>query len=349
MSGNEMIHSEFTAAELRAGAVSSAEGWKENESTSQMPLVVWLRGDEPFAGEFNLDADAAMNLLGIKRSRLTQISGRELRVGRIRIDRYIRPMYRKSDIDEYLSWTRATASHLKSSDVLIAAANELREESKEVISHLDLKFRELSSEFGGQLNHVASETYRIQRDASKLLGGDIHTASDHIRMEMQGLKSDLMDSVSNHQLSQAETLQDAIAIPVSEILSQTQSQNLTLEQLASQVSALQASVEAIKAGTEIAQPKTIETARIAEELFEMNFDSFAALKEQFDAHSRLQRGVAEASAKTIEMLRDVVMGLQRLSTSLQKSDAMSPQRNVSKRRVPHAIRMRRPSVRKHQS
>jgi|GEM_PF-1944588 len=349
MSGHDVSHSEITATDLRAGAMSSPDGWKETEQQSQMPLVVWLRGDEPFAGDFNLDADAAMNLLGIKRSRLTQISGRELRVGRIRIDRYIRPMYRKSDIDEYLSWTRATASHLKSSDVLIAAANELREESKEVISHLDIKFRELSSEFGSQFNHVASETYRIQRDSSKLLGNDIHSATDHLRMEMQGLKSDLMDAVSNHQLSQAETLQDAVAIPVSEILSQTQTQNAVLEQLSAQVGSLQATVDSLKTANELTQPKIMETARIVEEVFEMNFENFAALKEQFDAHSRLQRGVAEASAKTIEMLRDVVMGLQRLSTALQRSDAMSPQRSINKRRVPHAIRMRRPVIRKHQN
>jgi len=44
-----------------------------------------------------------------------------------------------------------------------------------------------------------------------------------------------------------------------------------------------------------------------------------------------------------------VMGLQRLSTALQRSDAMSPQRSINKRRVPHAIRMRRPVIRKHQN
>ena len=62
-----------------------------------------------------------MHALGIKRSRLTQISGRDLRVGRVRVDRYIRPVYRSNDIEKYLAWTRATASHQKSSDAIKTA------------------------------------------------------------------------------------------------------------------------------------------------------------------------------------------------------------------------------------
>src|SRR5438045_3561626 len=50
-----------------------------------LPMLVWLRGDESYCGDFCLDADQVMVRLGIKRSRLTQISGRELRVGRMRM------------------------------------------------------------------------------------------------------------------------------------------------------------------------------------------------------------------------------------------------------------------------
>jgi len=98
--------------------------------SEELPMIVWLRGDEPWVEEFNLDAEQAMSLLGIKRSRLTQISGRELRVGRIRMDRYIRPVYRQQDIVEYLSWTRATATHMKSSNMIQEAASNLQSQSQ---------------------------------------------------------------------------------------------------------------------------------------------------------------------------------------------------------------------------
>ena len=81
------------------------------------PMLVWLRGDEIYCEEFSLGADAVMEILGIKRSRLTQISGRELRVARRRDGRYIRPMYRPADVEDYKLNARAPMTHLKSSEV----------------------------------------------------------------------------------------------------------------------------------------------------------------------------------------------------------------------------------------
>jgi hypothetical protein len=98
-------------------------------AASNFPMIVWLRGDESWFGEFNMDADGVMKTLGIKRSRLTQISGRDLRVGRVRVDRYIRPIYRLIDVQQYLTWTRATASHQKSSDSIKMATDHLHEQS----------------------------------------------------------------------------------------------------------------------------------------------------------------------------------------------------------------------------
>jgi hypothetical protein len=83
-----------------------------------LPMVVWLRGDEPYFEQFSYDADTAMAELSIKRSRLTQISGKELRVGRVRMGRYIKPVFRKEDLEKYKSWTRPTASHKKSSTLI---------------------------------------------------------------------------------------------------------------------------------------------------------------------------------------------------------------------------------------
>ncbi len=105
-------------------------------TASDFPMIVWLRGDEPWYADFNMDADGVMKSLGIKRSRLTQISGRDLRVGRVRVDRYVRPIYRFVDVQQYLKWTRATASHQKSSDSIKLATSHLQEQSQHIQSTL---------------------------------------------------------------------------------------------------------------------------------------------------------------------------------------------------------------------
>jgi hypothetical protein len=99
---------------------------------SELPMIVWLRGDEPWFIDFSLDADAVMSKLGIKRSRLTQISGKELRVGRVRVERYIKPVFRACDVESYLQWTRATASHQKSSTALKDAAQLLQVQGQQI-------------------------------------------------------------------------------------------------------------------------------------------------------------------------------------------------------------------------
>src|SRR5262245_8088354 len=117
-----------TGPELRRAGAAASEPADTMGDLADLPMIVWLRGDEPYCGDFVLEADAVMTQLGIRRSRLTQISGRELRVGRIRRGRYVMPVYRQTDVDSYRGWTRATASHLKSSTLLQDAADSLKAE-----------------------------------------------------------------------------------------------------------------------------------------------------------------------------------------------------------------------------
>jgi len=112
---------------------------------TELPMIVWLRGDEDHCADFILDADAVMQTLGIKRSRLTQISGKELRVGRIRRGRYISPVYRQADVDVYLEWTRASASQLKSASVVTEATAGLLEQSERLSAALRSIPEELTS------------------------------------------------------------------------------------------------------------------------------------------------------------------------------------------------------------
>ena len=92
-----------------------------------LPMAINLRGDEDFFEQFDLDANTVMERLNIKRSRLNQISGKELRVGRAKVDRYIRPIYRSIDVENYLSWSRATATNKKNTDVITDATQQLSE------------------------------------------------------------------------------------------------------------------------------------------------------------------------------------------------------------------------------
>lgn len=114
---------------------------------SEVPMVIWLRGDEPDFSDFSMDADQVMKILGIRRSRLNQISGRELRVGRARVNSYIRPVYRPCDVEEYLKWIRPTASHKKSSEVLEEARTKLEQQSEKLLSDFTQQFNDIAASF----------------------------------------------------------------------------------------------------------------------------------------------------------------------------------------------------------
>ena len=129
----------------------------------ELPMVVWLTGNEPYFGAFCLDADTVMVRLGLRRSRLTQISGKELRVGRAKIGRYIRPMYRDCDVESYLAWVKPTASHKKSSSVIEEAVQHLETQTEVSLRNLQTLLGDFSAQtraiFGQQL---AKQTAQLQ-------------------------------------------------------------------------------------------------------------------------------------------------------------------------------------------
>ena len=143
---------------------------------SDLPLVVWLRGDEDYCGDFSLDADAVMTQLGIKRSRLTQISGRELRVGRIRRGRYISPVYRQEDVEAYLAWTRATASQQKSASLVSEATAELVEHSERLSDYLQSIPDQLTTLLRADINDA---TLQLTVELRRVLGHADRVADQH--------------------------------------------------------------------------------------------------------------------------------------------------------------------------
>lgn len=141
------IPAEWTISDESATSCHDAPTGSEGE---QFPMIVWLRGDEPWFSQFDMDAEAVMKAVGIKRSRLTQIAGRDLRVGRVRVDRYIRPVFRSIDVARYLDQTRATASHQKSSAAIKTAADSLQQQ----IDHFQNTLETIGSNLTNQINAV---------------------------------------------------------------------------------------------------------------------------------------------------------------------------------------------------
>lgn len=142
-------------------------------AATELPMIVWLRGDEPHCADFILEADDVMSQLGIRRSRLTQISGKELRVGRMRRGRYVSPVYRQSDVDAYLAWTRATASHMKSSSVLQEAAEALRYEGEALVERLAAAPDELASRVETSVKQGVLASARHVYAAAATVKGDV--------------------------------------------------------------------------------------------------------------------------------------------------------------------------------
>ena len=166
----------------RQGASKCDSAVGDEIMPDDLPMTVWLRGDEAFFNDFSVDADVAMAELGIRRSRLTQISGRELRVGKKRIDRYVRPFFRPQDITAYKNFTRATVSHMKSSQVLDDVLARLEAETGQLIDKVATTVTQNAVDFRDQLEAIATEF----RQAQGLLLREVTDRVDAIERGLDG-------------------------------------------------------------------------------------------------------------------------------------------------------------------
>ena len=107
-----------------------------------------------------------MTELGIKRSRLNQISGHELRVGKRRIDRYMRPYYRRVDIMAYKDRTRSAVTKQQSSKALIEAAQLIEVRIKALLQSTD---QQLQQTLNYSIRQLRSELmhFFLQQDGLK--------------------------------------------------------------------------------------------------------------------------------------------------------------------------------------
>ena len=188
----------------------SSDSKVDQTAQSCLPMIINLQGDEEFFHEFDMNADEVMDVLNIKRSRLNQISGKELRVGRAKIGRYIRPLFRCEDVNNYKNWTRATATHKKSQEVIDGAVNRLESYASELADSLATDSGILSSKLNtsiSNLNKIILENLtsikKLHHNASTKIKQDLYQNTFHSRKNIETILTKITEIIEqinlNHQ------------------------------------------------------------------------------------------------------------------------------------------------------
>jgi len=291
---NETLH--------RAGGVASL-GYSEMLEPfdpglfdpDDLPMLIWLRGDESICDEFTMDAEQVMAELGIKRSRLTQIAGKELRVGRMRVGRYVRPVFRAKDVQAYKAWVRASASHLKSSRAIEDAAAKLEHET----SLLADKVKDAASAELETLNERLLTLHQIsQRHFVDFAAGVHHTLeSSKQRAEQTDAARDLRERELLHTVTdfvlQVQSQNNVIHTALASLTGVVQSQRVELMDLGVQLQSLGSKAESLTAAVQEYQQQ--------QEHFNASIE--ARILSQKDANSRLKRRAVAKERRATQRMR----------------------------------------------
>ena len=160
-------------------------GLTQEHNGGTLAMVVWLRGDEE---EFTLSAEDVMAALDIKRSRLTQISGRELRVGRRRVDRYLKPFYRPADVHSYQERTRAALTRQRSAAAVSSVADDIETRHKTLLQETTAQLRATLADTSRTIQKNLSELlHSTQTKTSSLITADSFLQKNKILRGMEAL------------------------------------------------------------------------------------------------------------------------------------------------------------------
>ncbi|MEZ4743213.1 MAG: hypothetical protein R3B45_12340 [Bdellovibrionota bacterium] len=294
----------------RSGGYSHEnESMDDNPTATELPMVVWLRGDEPYFSEFTLNADEVMQILGIKRSRLTQLSGKELRVGRTRIDRYIRPIYRQVDVEKYLNWTRKTASHKRSSEALEQAAKNLDQKS----------------------NQLSQEIFETKKNFSKDIADNISATlslNDSKKQHTLNQIHQLLEKSYNKQFSHLEDRYGHLKRQLQKVFNTSEKNNeisAKIDALISNTSSLMTEIQDLKLKIHNNEQKTTQ-------LFEELHKDIAEVTEHIYSLNKSQRSsIFMKSRKARVQLRCTTIKLEK------KTDTIFPE-NTSQNKDQKAIK-----------
>ena len=208
----------------------------EQFTDHEMPMLIWLRGDEEICGEFNMDAESVMVELGIKRSRLTQIAGKELRVGR-----YVRPVFRTEDVLAYKNWVRASASHLKSSRAIEDAAAKLEHETSTLADKVkDAASAELEA-INDQMLSLHQISQRLFSELSLAVANSIEASnqqSERLEFARKSREKELIESIAGF-IQQSQIQNSVLHTALAGIAGALQSQRVELHDLSALVNCQQ--------------------------------------------------------------------------------------------------------------
>lgn len=315
---------ENTAPETHPPTPAQTQQFTTVAEGEDFPMVVWLRGDESYAEDFKIDADEAMKMIGIRRSRLTQISGKELRVGRRRIGRYIRPVYRSEDVQAYVQWTRPTASHAKSSSIVEDAAKKLFEQSEKLEQNLKQSLANSLNEITSTAQIRHDETVRMQNEnLQKLLNeqrSQLQQLSDQFSKTTERLVETAARLESIERCIDTKHQEMQSLVKVNQTLlhdSLTQTKELSLE-FKSVPSADDAIAKVKKEFVEVCAQNIEESARLHQELLVSKAEEIASRQTTFSEESQVNH---EKSAKMLEALlasqKDVLTSSENTLSSLR--------------------------------
>lgn len=302
------LSSADTAVHNRQGASSISDTLSDRDghlaAEDDFPMIVWLRGDEPWFTQFDMDADSTMAALGIKRSRLTQIAGRDLRVGRVRVDRYIRPVFRSIDVAAYLNQTRATASHQKSSEAIQVASLAFNTQIDRFQSTLDA----ISSNLTAQLNSVLGT----------LIGESMAQSMAPLHARVDSLEADVVNRIS-------VTIQDTILKHVDALKAQmTASEKETAVWLEDLLKSHESTKSQLKLSDESTSTRLSDLDR-----------SVTSIKTDVHAYQSAVEGAFKTVQKDIAQLTDIV-----LSTIDEQTEQILSKATLAWRAAPRRRRMR---------
>lgn len=230
------------------------------EVVSDLPMIVLL--DDLNSADFDVSADEAMVELGIKRSRLGQISGRELRVGKKRVDRYLRPYYRQVDIVAYKERTRPSTTKQRANETLTEAArlieiriNALLQATNQQLQQtLTDNIQQLRSELlrllSRQNSHRQQQAVTVQHE--KIIGAIEIIA----RLVQENCMPQAISELQQLIVQQFQVVHQSFKVQ-HETITVLQKQQQTLEQLlASTTTTIEDSIKQTRARRRLAMPST---------------------------------------------------------------------------------------------
>ena len=116
-----------------------------------------------------------------------------------KIDRYIRPVYRQNDVEEYFNNTRATVSHKSSSNAIIEASQELNEKAEVLSKNIEAQQKRTLIE---SKNLINSMNIRLQEK--------LHLETNKIALNLKQMELQLSLNLAKKEFALKNIIADEL-------------------------------------------------------------------------------------------------------------------------------------------